>query len=266
MKFDAAATTPGCANSVQYGTEPSAKSIQAGAFFGSAQGSAVAAAGAPGRADAVTPATASNSTRRETRFTRATLSSRKEGGRLVPPACFTYCLRLVERRVDLGHLFGLFRRVRRVLLAEAGSAAEVEAEVGEARAVAAVAADLLERRQERLALVRGGVRAVGSADVDRAVPLEAGRRRDQLADDHVLLQPEQPVDLAFDRCVRQHLRRLLERGGGEEGLRRERRLRDSENQRLERRLPALLLLPAPVLAIPHGLARELARPRTGGPR
>ena len=34
MKFAAAAITPGRANIVQYGTEPSAKSIQSGVLFG----------------------------------------------------------------------------------------------------------------------------------------------------------------------------------------------------------------------------------------
>ncbi len=34
MKFAAAAITPGRANIVQYGTEPSAKSTQSGALFG----------------------------------------------------------------------------------------------------------------------------------------------------------------------------------------------------------------------------------------
>jgi hypothetical protein len=69
MKFAAAATTPGCANCCQKGTDPSAKSIQTGCFAGSAQASVVAAAGAGGRADAVMTATASSSKRREARFT-----------------------------------------------------------------------------------------------------------------------------------------------------------------------------------------------------
>ena len=91
--------------------------------------------------------------------------------------------------------------------------------------------------------------ASGRANVDAAaartarssmppVLLQTGRGRDQLADDHVLLQAEQPVDLALDRRVGQHLRRLLEGGGREERLGRERGLRDPEDQRLERRLLA----------------------------
>src|SRR6185437_10501782 len=69
-----------------------------------------------------------------------------------------------------------------------------------------------------------GGHLVRRTDLDRPVPLQAGRRRDQLPDDDVLLQSEQPVDLALDRGVRQHLRGLLERGGREERLGRERRL------------------------------------------
>ena len=80
-----------------------------------------------------------------------------------------------------------------------------------------------------------GTFSVGSISIV-AVPLEAGRRRDQLADDHVLLEAEQAVDLALDRRVGQHLRRLLEGGRREERLGRERRLRDPEDQRLEGRL------------------------------
>ena len=103
-----------------------------------------------------------------------------------------------------------------------------------------------ERREQLLLGRRPRVRRrrhlVRRADLDRPVAPEAGRRRDQLPDDHVLLQPEQPVDLALDRRVGQHLRRLLEGGRREEGLRRERRLRDPEDQRLERRLLLLALL------------------------
>src|SRR5205807_9388847 len=101
----------------------------------------------------------------------------------------------VQRSVDLGDLLGLSLFLRRVLLAEVGSSAEVEAQAGETRAVAAVAADLLQRREQRLALVRLRGHLLGGADVDRPVALEARRGRDQLADDHVLLQPEQAGDL-----------------------------------------------------------------------
>src|SRR5438067_1909581 len=276
MKFEAAATAPGFANSSQNGTEPSAKSIQTGFLVGSEQGSPVAAPGAAGRADAVRPATASSDSRKAALFIfeRAKRRSKLAPGRAsglsvkrtsgggpggtgrfpqLPP------LRLVERRVDLGDLLGLLRFLRRILLAEVGRAAEVEPQPGEARAVAAVAADLLQRREQGLALVRLGRHLLGGADVDLPVPLETRRGRDQLADDHVLLQPEQPVDLALDRGVGEHLRRLLEGGRREERLGRERSLRDPEDQRLEGRLLLLLLLHAGVLAVEHDLVAELAR-------
>src|SRR5205814_8103986 len=105
-------------------------------------------------------------------------------------------------------------------------------------------ADLLERLEQRRVLLGEELARdrLGGADVDLAIALEAGRRRDQLADDHVLLQAEQTVDLALDRSVREHLRRLLEGGSGEERLGRERCLRDPEDQRLVGRLLLLLLL------------------------
>src|SRR5919201_4251301 len=168
MKLAAAATTPGRANSCQNGTDPSAKSIQTGCVFGSSQGSdAMSEVGEAGLADAVSPATAA---------ARAT------------PTLFTEPSLLVERRVDLGNLLGLLGLGRRVLLAEVGGAAEVEAEAREARAVAAVGVDLLERREERLALVRLLRHLLRGTDLDRAVLLEAGRSRDELPDDHVLLE------------------------------------------------------------------------------
>src|SRR5262249_61129126 len=103
--------------------------------------------------------------------------------------------------------------------------ARLAAEVEVAEMVA-VLADLLERLQERGVLLGEELARdrLGRADLDRAVPLEAGRRRDQLADDHVLLQAEQAINLSLDRSAGRHLRRLLEGRGGEEGLCGERRL------------------------------------------
>src|SRR5207249_2859530 len=105
---------------------------------------------------------------------------------------------LVEGRVDLRHLFGLAGFVAR---REVGSrlTAEVDPERAEVEALAAVRADLLERREQlRLRLgtrvdARGHL--LGRLDLDPAVALEARRGRDQLPDDHVLLQAEQPVRL-----------------------------------------------------------------------
>src|SRR5437867_5192635 len=266
MKFEAAATAPGWANCSQNGTDPSAKSIQTGFFPGSEQASAVAALGAPGRAEAVRPTTAASRTSRETLFTRGTLTSRKSGGATVAgPPLYVSRLRLglVQRRVDREDRLGFSLFLRRVLLAVVGSAAEVEPKAGEARAVAAVAANLLQRREQGLALVRLGRHLLGGADVDLPVTLETGRGRDQLADDHVLLQAEQAVDLPLDRGVGEHLRRLLEGRCREERLGRERRFRDPEDQRFEGRLLLLLLLDAGVLAVEHDLVDELAGQQVG---
>src|ERR687887_1208348 len=269
MKFAAAATTPGLANSSQNGTEPSAKSTQTGFLAGSEQALPFAAAGAAGRAEAVRPATAKRR-RSHAFFTRGTLSSRNsrrsQGRRPATPPRLYFWIRksaLVERRIDFGDLLGLRLLARRVLLAEVRRPAEVEAQAREARAVAPVAADLLERREQRLALVGLGRDLLRRADLDRPVALEPGCGRDQLADDDVLLQPEQPVDLALDRGVGEHLRRLLERSRGEERLGREGRLRDPEDQRLEGRLLLLLLLHARVLAVKHDLVDELAGEKLG---
>ena len=66
-------------------------------------------------------------------------------------------------------------------------------------------------------------------DLDRAVALEPGGRRDQLADDHVLLQAREAVDLALERRVGEDLRGLLEGGRREEGVRGQRGLGDAED-------------------------------------
>src|SRR5690349_16924499 len=72
----------------------------------------------------------------------------------------------VERAVDLGDLLRLGRlaRLRRVVLGRL--AAEVEPEAGEVDAVAAVGADLLQRGQQLLALVRLLRHLLGRPDLD----------------------------------------------------------------------------------------------------
>ena len=74
----------------------------------------------------------------------------------------------------------------------------------------------------------------GRLDLDRAVALEPGGRRDQLADDHVLLQAREAVDLALERRVGEHLRGLLEGGRRQERVRGQRGLGDAEDDLLER--------------------------------
>src|SRR5213594_2543985 len=88
--------------------------------------------------------------------------------------------------------------------------------------------DLLHRR-----------RAVG-CDLQPAVDLHAGAGRDQSAHDHVLLQPAQVIDPPRDGRLRQHARRLLERGRRDERVGRQRGLGDPEQQRpAGRGLPGL---------------------------
>src|SRR5512143_3135172 len=53
-------------------------------------------------------------------------------------------------------------------------------------------------------------------EVLEAVRDEAGAGRDQLADDHILLEAEERVRGGTDGRARQHLDGVLERGGGEE--------------------------------------------------
>ena len=53
-------------------------------------------------------------------------------------------------------------------------------------------------------------------DLEGAVVLEPGCSRNQLPDDDVFLETEQAVHLPFQGGIGEHLRRLLEGGGGEE--------------------------------------------------
>src|SRR2546421_9126237 len=107
----------------------------------------------------------------------------------MPPKAADLALFTVERRMDLGDLLGLARFVRDGLVG-AGLAAEIEVEYSDA--VAAVRADLLQRREELLLGLRAHVRGrrdlVGRSDFDHPVALQARGRRDQLPDDHVLLE------------------------------------------------------------------------------
>src|SRR4051812_16358180 len=57
--------------------------------------------------------------------------------------------------------------------------------------------------------VHRGAGLLGRLDRDVPVAADARTRRDQLADDHVLLEPEQAVALALDRGVGEDLGRLL---------------------------------------------------------
>ena len=67
--------------------------------------------------------------------------------------------------------------------------------------------------------------------LDVAVPLEAGAGGNQAAHDDVFLEAAQVIHLAGDGGFGEDARGLLEAGGGDEGIRRERRLGDAEQQR-----------------------------------
>src|SRR5690242_5004556 len=83
---------------------------------------------------------------------------------------------------------------------------------------------------------------LGRLDLQAAVAAETRGRRDQLPDDHVLLQAEQAIGLALERRVREDLGGLLERGGRQERVGRERGLGDAEDDLLDRRLLLLRLV------------------------
>ena len=85
---------------------------------------------------------------------------------------------------------------------------------------------------EQADLVDPAGQRLGGLDLDPAIALEPGRGRDQLADDHVLLEPVEAVDLALERRVGQHLGRLLEGGRRQERIGVQRRLGDPEDDLL----------------------------------
>src|SRR5229473_6004793 len=103
----------------------------------------------------------------------------------------------------------------------------------------------LERRWRRLEPLR-------RLDLDLVVAVDARARRDQMADDDVLLQPQQVVPRAADRRVGQHARGLLERRRRNERLRRQARLGDPQEQGLVGRGLAAFLHDA-VLRVGEGL-------------
>src|SRR5262245_31983912 len=92
-------------------------------------------------------------------------------------------------------------------------------------------------------LLRGRLSRLHRLDLKRAVVLQPGGRRDQLADDDVLLEAHEPVALALEGRIREDLGGLLEGGGREERLGGERRLGDPEDDPLGpgRRLRLLAL-------------------------
>src|SRR5215469_15179976 len=78
--------------------------------------------------------------------------------------------------------------------------------------------------------LRSGLFHLGR-EADVAVVLHAGSGGDEAADDNVLLEAAQVIDSSLDGSFGQHARGLLEGSGGDERIRRERSLRDTEEQR-----------------------------------
>src|SRR5262245_50466907 len=108
------------------------------------------------------------------------------------------------------------------------------------------------------------LRGLNRLDLKRAVVLQASGGRDQLPDDHVLLQAHQPVALALEGGVGEHLGRLLEGGGREEGLGGERRLGDPEDDLLgPRRRLRLLALELLVDRVEDQAVLQLTRQQLG---
>src|SRR5438477_5594810 len=165
-------------------------SAQIGRGTGRPHWPACGAGGAAACADAGHAAISTNNARNL--FTTPTLDTRERRGQTPGhvPVSDPSRLLVVERRVDFGDLFGLDVRAGLGTVAVRDVVAEVEAEAGEA--LAAVGVDLLERREQLLLGLRARVRArrhlVGRADLDVAIPLQPRGRRDELPDDHVLLQ------------------------------------------------------------------------------
>src|SRR4051812_48974048 len=137
---------------------------------------------------------------------------------------------------------GRQRQVRE-LVGEGLSVAVAEPEVAQI-AVAGEAQLLCELglvEQAHLLRGRTGDR-LGRLDLEAAVATETRGRRDQLPDDHVLLEAEQAIRLALERRVREDLGGLLERGGRQERVGRKRGLGDAEDDLLDRRLLLLRLV------------------------
>src|SRR4029077_10873145 len=97
--------------------------------------------------------------------------------------------------------------------------------------------------------VRRGPGLLGGLNLDVAVAVDAGTGRDQLSDDHVLLQAVEPVAAAVDRRIGQHSRGLLERRRRQPRVGRQRRLRDTHQHRATARGLAALGTPPTVLGL-----------------
>src|SRR4051812_32627822 len=205
---------------------------------------------------------------------RCTLGARAGGRRARTPGSATracaandgaVCVLAVLGHVEVGELLGeagvataaadLLQRGD--VLVEGGAEAAQAVAVAEAELggdlVLVEQADVVDRPRQRL----------GGLDLDAPVALQARRRRDQLPDDDVLLQPVEAVDLALQRGVGEDLRRLLEGRRRQERVRVQRGLRDAEDDLLELGLlaagrPDPLVLLGELVAV-HELPGQVGR-------
>src|SRR4029077_6351169 len=97
-----------------------------------------------------------------------------------------------------------------------------------------------------------------SLELDVLVAIHTSTRRDEVTDDDVLLEAKEIVLRTADRRIREDARGLLERSRRDERLRGERRLRDTEQQRLGRGRRFLPLLHTIVLVAEDLLVDMLA--------
>src|SRR5690606_10570359 len=120
---------------------------------------------------------------------------------------------------------------------------EVRTAAGTRRETSAVVAEVQVLQRDRLAGAHAERREVdlvvaearvelrlgllGRLDLDLGVPGKTGTGRDELTDDDVLLEAEERVATTAHRGLGEHARRLLEGGGRQPRVRRERRLRDA---------------------------------------
>src|SRR2546425_1232614 len=113
---------------------------------------------------------------------------------------------------------------------------------------------------------RRGLDPPGRLALDVVIAVDAGPRRDEIADDDVLLHAQLVVSRAPNRRVGQDPGGLLERGRRDERLRREARLRDAEQQGLVRGDLAAFGLRAVVHLVERELVHVLAFEELGIPR
>src|SRR5438552_7251116 len=119
------------------------------------------------------------------------------------------------------------------------------------------------RRQRQHAVQRLHGLAARRQHLDPRVVREARSRRDQAADDHVLLEPAEVVGLAGDGRLGHNSSDFLDRGCRDEAVGRQRRLGDAEQDGLGRGRPLALRQHPLVLLLEPELVDQLAHDKLG---